>query len=490
MILREAFDYRFSRLDPTGDHIDPPNLAVYQTLLAKGPDGRPHPLLARDWKVSDDGLEWLVRLRPDARFQSGDRCDSRAVLEAFEYLRYESFPDRQLWYWDPVDTVSAVDAETLRFRLHYPYSRLPSLLWGTHTGVFNARRRRADKDGSGHRFADGTGPFQLRSWSPERIVVERSPGYAGPAPPLDRIEWSSFLDEGERLEALERGEVHVLHGPPLSEVERLRAEGRFVVHEQPQASNMYLALDFRRGDLGFDDVSVRRAISLALDRTELVRGALAGHGSPAWGPTPPGDVYYDPEVDAAGEYAPGRARALLGETTAIACECVVQDDPAFRRVAALVQKQLARVGVRLELRFEPPFAPFYQAAAAGPAATISKWLWQDPIDALIGFSSTSTAPAPNWQHASVPELDRAFDRWLRAGGPDELRLAAAEVQQVFARELPYIPLLVPNDVWVWSPLVQGFSPSPTTLYPFYDHVRLAAEAPAQPSRSRTGTAGS
>src|SRR5207244_2191100 len=92
MILREAFDYRFSRLDPTGAHIDPPSVAVYETLLAKGPEGRPRPLLAQSWEVSDDGLEWTLRLRPGARFHSGDRCDALAAIEALEYLRFESFP--------------------------------------------------------------------------------------------------------------------------------------------------------------------------------------------------------------------------------------------------------------------------------------------------------------------------------------------------------------------------------------------------------------
>jgi peptide/nickel transport system substrate-binding protein len=235
---------------------------------------------------------------------------------------------------------------------------------------------------------------------------------------------------------------------------------------------MYLSLDFRRTALRFDDLRVREAVSYAIDRVELVREALAGHGSPAWGPTPPGDEHYDPAPDAAGVHDRARARALLREAgkQEIACECVVQDDTVFRRVAALVQEQLARVGVRLELRFELPFAPFYEAATAGPPATISKWLWQDAIDALIGFSSTSTAPSPNWQHASIPELDRAFERWLRAGPPDELRAAAAEVQRIFARELPYVPLLVPNDVWAWSPGVTGFAPSPTILYPYYGSV--------------------
>jgi len=82
MILREAFDYRFSRLDPTGDHIDPPSIAVYETLVAKGSDGRPRPLLARDWNVSDDGLEVTLRLRAGARFHSGEPCDAREIARA------------------------------------------------------------------------------------------------------------------------------------------------------------------------------------------------------------------------------------------------------------------------------------------------------------------------------------------------------------------------------------------------------------------------
>jgi peptide/nickel transport system substrate-binding protein len=475
MILREAFDYRFSRLDPTGDHIDPPSIAVYETLVAKGADGRPRPLLAWDWHVSDDELEVTLRLRAGARFHSGEPCDARAVLAGLDHLRFDTFPDRQLWYWDPVDTVEVVDPETLLFRLRYPYVRLPSLLWGTHSAVYDEARRAADPAGSGQEFANGTGPFRLVSWSPEHVVAERVPGDHRAT--LDRIEWISLLDERDRLDALEQGEVDILHGPPLGEIARVREEGRLVVHEQPQASNMYLALDWRRHDLGFDNPRVRQAISLAVDREVLVRGALAGHGSPAFGPVPPGDEHYDASVDAAGVHDPARARELLAEAGArIACECVVQDDPAFRRVAELVCGQLAQVGVELELRFVAPFAPFYGAVAGGPPASISKWLWQDPIDALIGFTASSTRPFPNWQHSSVPELDQAFERWLRAGSALELAEAARTVQHVFARELPYVPLLTPNDVWMWSPAVGGFEPSPAILYPYYEGVTVAAGA--------------
>jgi hypothetical protein len=104
--------------------------------------------------------------------------------------------------------------------------------------------------------------------------------------------------------------------------------------------------------------------------------------------------------------------------------------------------------------------------AAGPAASISKWLWQDPLDAAIGFSASSTRPFPNWQHASVPELDGAYQGWLRATSGDELRSAAEHVGRVFAATLPYVPLLTPNDIWVHGAHVHGYRPFPANLYPF------------------------
>ena len=84
MILREAFDYEFSRLDPTGPHIDPTHVAVYELLMIKGPDFKARPGLAESWEVSPDGLVWRVKLRPGVRFHSGAPCDAPAVVRPLE----------------------------------------------------------------------------------------------------------------------------------------------------------------------------------------------------------------------------------------------------------------------------------------------------------------------------------------------------------------------------------------------------------------------
>ncbi len=120
----------------------------------------------------------------------------------------------------------------------------------------------------------------------------------------------------------------------------------------------------------------------------------------------------------------------------------------------------------------PPFAPFYARLAQGPASFLSKWLWQDPIDALAGFTTTASQPRPNWQRASVPVLDHAFDRFRQAVTQEELVASAASIQALIAQELPIIPLFTPADFFVKNRRLTGWLPIPNNLYPFYQDARL------------------
>lgn len=489
-VFREGFEYDFSSLDPMSAHIDPPSIAVYETLMAKGPDAQPHPLIAESWRTTTRATEWLVRLHPDITFHSGAPCDAPAVLRSLEAVRWQLGSDHQLWYWDAVDTVSVVDPLTLRFALVHPSLRFPSLLWGTHTSIFNEELRQARSSDFGTMLADGTGPFKLVTWSPDRIVVERWDAYGGPTTAFlqpsagkrpDRVEWVSVTDEARRLDALESGALDCIHAPPVDDIERLSEHPDFVVYRHPQPSNMYLSLDWRRRELGFDDLRVRRAVDLGIDRRSLVATVFAGNASPTWGPLPPGHEFHDPRIDEAGRHKAAEARALLDSAgwlrgadgvrsrdgNRLEFPCVVQDDQVFRRVAEQLSRQLAELGMAVHVEYAKPFADFYSACRSGVASALSKWLWQDPMDALIGFSSMATQPFPNWSHASSGRLDRAFAAWIRGESADDLQAAASEAQSTFVEDLPYIPLLTPDEVWVWRQGVHGFAPSPALLYPYY-----------------------
>ncbi|MGD9712529.1 MAG: ABC transporter substrate-binding protein, partial [Thermomicrobiales bacterium] len=309
---------------------------------------------------------------------------------------------------------------------------------------------------------------------------------AGPGTLVDRIEWTKLLEPSERVEALERGEVDCIHGPDYEDVARLESDKRFRVVRFSQASNAYLGLNWDRTDLGFDDVRVRRAIAAAIDRDALVEKAVLGYGLGTWGPISPDGEFYDPVVEFRRRHDPESAAAALEsagwsvgddgirakEGVRLAFECVIQDDTIHKRIAEGLRDQLRAVGVLLDLKPVLSFKAFYETVLSGPASFINKWLWQDPVDAAIGFTATWGSPRPNWQHASIPALDDAYREWLRAESDEALQTAATKIQLISADELPYIPLLVPQDVYVHRVDVHGWDPAQAILYPFYHRVTI------------------
>jgi peptide/nickel transport system substrate-binding protein len=484
--MEEIFEYGFTKLDPIGgDHIDPPGVAVYESLLNKGPEGVARPGLASEWSTSTDGCVWRLRLREGALFHSGDVCDANAVVAALERCRWGDGRARQLWYWDPVDTVRSLDDETIEIRLHYPYLRLPTLLWGTHTAIANDARRSVLKDRYGVESADGTGPYRLASFRTDEVVAERVRSRS------DRsqvVTWRSAPNEEDRQAALRRVDVAVVRAVRPEWLADAGA-ARWSYLEQDEISQFYLALNFD-GPFGVANVDVRRAIDAFIDREALVEAAFGDLGDGRRSPVPVGDPFassYGPEtvaplsvaeaeavLDRAG-FVRGANGARSRDGLDFRLKCVTQESPAFRRLAAELGRQLAAVGVLLEFEYHEPFEDFYRACEARPPAILSKWLWQDAIEAVMGFSRSSCSGdgGGNWQGAIVPSVDVAYDRYLQAATSEELAERSAEVQATFMRELPYIPLCSPKETYAVSPRLRGYTPVPGTLYPLYDGVNFA-----------------
>jgi peptide/nickel transport system substrate-binding protein len=476
--MDELFEYRFTRLDPVGGaHIDPPSVAVYETLMIKGPGDQPLPGLADSWSVSTDQLSWRLRIRPGARFHSGAACDAAAVAAALAQCRWGDGLTRQIWYWDPVDRVDIVDQMTLGIRLHYPYPRLPTLLWGTHTAICNTRRRTELGEDFGRVEADGTGAYRLVSFGPDQVIAElaRTPGAAAAGSPHAPrlLRWLSRPAESERREAVRKGTGSIVRAVAPGWLADANGRGwRYLA--QPELSQFYLALNFT-DPLGFGELDLRRAVEAFVDREALVRVALDGLGDGRRSPVPAGDKF-------AAAYDPSSMRPLSAEAAlkildgrALRITCVTQDAEPFRRLAAELTRQLSTGGIDIEFRYYQPFEDFYAAAGQRPQAIMSKWLWQDAIEAVIGFSRSDCAVdgGGNWQSARLPAVDAAYDRYLRACSPEDLLEASRNVQQAFMRDLPYIPLCSPSETYAVAPEVEGFNLVPNTLYPLYHGVGVA-----------------
>ncbi len=492
-VLREGFDYDFSRADPaTGMHVDPAACAMYETATLADASGVLGPMLAENWTVSDDGITWRFRIKPRARFHSGDACDAGACVAAYRLQSDPTVSPILAFFWAAVAQIDA-DGDDVVFRLHHPFAGFPSLLRSWHAGVHNQATREAVGEAYGYSTVDGTGPFRLEVLRPGEVLeVSRWDEYPGsivdwfenegPAY-LDGVRWIPLLDEDGRAAALEEDEVDCIQNPSFLHVERLRENPELRVITYQQSSEAYLAVDHQTERLGFHDQRVRQALSHAIDRQAIVTQDLAGNGWPAYGPIPSGSAWYAAEVERFNTFDLEAANRLLDEAgfprgndgVRLRFTALVVEDTTVRRVARSIVEMFDRIGVVLELQPIDGFGPFYAALDDHPEAFIAKWFWPDPVDEIIGFITSWSHAGPNWQRAAIPAIDEACRRWLEAPDDESLVRAATEIQLLSAEHLPFIPLYSPAAVWAHHRRVHGWKPTPTNLYPFYNDVFLSAQ---------------
>jgi peptide/nickel transport system substrate-binding protein len=488
-VLREGYDYEFSRCDPgTGAHVDPSWCAIYQTLTVAAPDGSVGPMLATECIPDSDLRTWRFRVASGARFHSGDQCDAAAVAAA---LRMHADPNESpinAFFWKNVRAIDP-DGPDVVLRLHEPAMAPPRLLRSWHSAVPNPATRTELGSRFGYEGADGTGPFRFVSVDAARhFEVARWADYPGSRttweenrgrPHLDSIRWIPILSEGDRAAALESGEVDCIQNASMLDFDRLQSNPELVVIEFQQSALVYLGLD-HQSQLGFGDVRVRRAFAHAIDLEAIVANDLDGHATAAYGPIPSRSRWYDASVERRNRFDPRAAIALLeqaGHTAGadgirLRVEAVVVEDAAVRRVATRIQQMLHDVGVELRLVEVQGFDALYSRLAEHPDAFISKWFWPEPVDAIIGFISSWSHAGPNFQRATSPAIDTACRAWERALDEKMQQEAASSIQQLSADELPLIPLFFPSAIWAHHRRVHGWRPNVHDLYPLYGDVWL------------------
>ena len=193
-----------------------------------------------------------------------------------------------------------------------------------------------------------------------RIVMEANRDYFRGAPKIKRIVLTAVPDENARVALLEKGTIDAAGIVPKL-ADRVRANGDYNVLEIPTADARTLALPTR--DPVLRDPAVRRALSFAVDREQLVEGALAGAGEPAYGPimkghwaySPVAETPYDPaeaerRLDAAGWKRDGRrARAPRAASTLGFTLMYPAADSVRKDIALAFASDLAKVGVEVKL---------------------------------------------------------------------------------------------------------------------------------------------
>lgn len=496
--LVEGYDRDFSALDTvltTWD--DPTMVAVYEFTVARDAAGAYVPDIVDAWEISDDLLTWTFTIPSGRTFQSGAPLDAQMIADNFNLFRDPNEGQNAI-FWPTVMDVTAPDATTVVVTMKAPFTAFPETLATEAAMIENLKMREELGEGYGTQGADGTGPFTLATFKPgTEVVVERWDEYPGSNLPylqnkgpayLDSVKWVPILDVGNRANEIETGNVNVVTSPAPQDVERLKSNSDLVVVSFPALANYFLAPNFGETQLGFDDLNVRQAISHAIDRQAIVDSIFFGQAVATYGPIAPNFKWYDPGVEQFNQFDPDKAKSLLDQAGWVEGSDGVREkggqklsfsnlnngaaQPTTQAIDEAIVAMLKDVGVDMKLDI-PDAADFFTKLLDPenpPESWTFEWLWSSPVDLLIYFAAF---PSKEF-NGDLPDINAAIAKWQEAPDDAALEAAAKELQLAWAEELPEIPILTRNSVWVHQTTVMGYQPLETMLYPFYNDVWLAA----------------
>ncbi|HKQ97034.1 MAG TPA: ABC transporter substrate-binding protein, partial [Candidatus Polarisedimenticolia bacterium] len=433
---------------------------VYSALVRTGDDARPEFDLARRLEQPDPRTV-VVTIAGGVRFHDGSLLTSHDVAETYRSVldgRVVSFRRADL---DSITSIDTPDPATVVFHLGRPFAPLVSNL--------TLPILRAADAGRPARTAIGSGPFRLERYRrDEDLLLVRFDDYFGGKSPLTSVRLRVIPSETARLLELLTGGVDlVVNDLSADGVARARREPGLRVVTRPGRNAVYMAFNLR--DPLLADVRVRRAIALALDREAIRSHLLNGAATLATGLLPPGHWAYNPAVpmltrdlDEAGRLLDGSGHPDPdgpGPVVRFRVEYKAPASEQARQQAAAIQAQLAEAGIGVDVRTYE-WATFYEDLRAGRfQIVVSNWTdLSDPDVYRLRFHSRAEPPLGlNRGGYASPVADRLIDRGASSVEPAERLAAYMQLQEILARDLPYVVLWHRDVVAAMGPRVEGFA---------------------------------
>lgn len=461
---------------------------VCESLMRWTPGLTVEPGLAR--KASNpDPTTWVYDLRAGVRFHDGRTMTADDVV--FSLGRQRDPDNAAAWaqVFQNVTSVTRTGPLQVTVKLKRPDSQFPQYM-ATAAGVI-ASRAGVEKAGRDYGTTGGlacTGPYQLRAWHKGRsIELARFDGYRGTRAKAGEVVFRFLTDPSARTNALLSGEVDGGYLIPTESYARLRESDAGALSFGEGLSTVNVSVTNLKGPLG--DLRVRRALSLAMDRTGFVRAGLGSAGSATGSLTPRAAWAGAPERtrDAAFDDLPPtepdltEARELIEEAGATGAKLTVATSSIGQDVSLLataVQAAGTQIGLDIRLRSIAPNA--FTALFTDPGAREGIDMFPltyyhsitDPLDLLANFR---TGAYLNFAGYSDKSYDRGVEQATAAYDPERRAEIVAKLQRHAAGHLLWIPVAEwPTSVF----LNKRITGAPATIaYLYYPWAADVGAAP-------------
>lgn len=471
------------------------HLAFFEGLVSEDAQLNVRPGVAERWEVSPDGLVYTFHLRADAKWSNGDPVTADDFVQSFKrmitpslgaeysYMLWhivgaEDYNNRKLSDFSQTG-FKALDPRTLQLTLRQPTPFLLHAL--NHHAWYPVPIKVVEKFGGLERKSTawtrpenfvGNGPFILKEWRPnQKIIAVRSPHYWDRASvKLDEIHFHpvELADTEERM--FRTGQLHITNEVPLTKIAVYQRERADSIRIDPYCGVYFYRFNVKHKP--FDDVRVRRALALALDRESLVKNVTLAGEKPAYSIVPP---------DTLGYVSRHAFKADLAEARRLLAEAGYPEGKGFpkiellyntlekHRVIAEAVHQMWRQNLGIDITLFNQEWKVYMDALSQVNFQMSRGGWiADYVDPHVFFDLWQTGSGNNRTNWSSPEFDRLLHVALDSKD-DKARFAVyQQMEKLFLEEMPVIPLYFYTHARLVSPKVKHYYTTLVDNFPWKD----------------------
>ncbi|WP_343081826.1 ABC transporter substrate-binding protein [Ostreiculturibacter nitratireducens] len=318
---------------------------VFEGLTRFGPDGSIRPALAESWDVTEEGKVYTFHLHSGVTFHDGTTMDAEDVKFSLDRARAEDSANAQKALFAGIESVEVVDPLTVKVTLSSPNGAFPfNMAWGDAVIVA------PESVGNAATNPVGTGPFKFVEWlQGDHVTVEAYPGYWGEKPALAKATFKFISDPTAAFAAMMAGDVDAFPNFPAPEtLPQLEADPRFKVIVGSTEGETILAMNNKNEVLS--NVKVREAIAHAINRQEIIDGAMFGYGTPIGTHFAPHNPDYV-DLTELSAYDPEKSKALLAEAgvSDLKLRLALPPPTYARRGGEIIAAQLRAVGIETEI---------------------------------------------------------------------------------------------------------------------------------------------
>ena len=395
---------------------------VMSRLVRPGLDGKPAPDLAVSWSANANATEWTFKLREGVRFHNGKPFTAADAAYSLKRVQDPKLDSPARAAIGMVSRIDAVDPTTLKLTLSAPFADLPLILADYRLMVI--------PEGSGDTIKStgiGTGPFKVEKFDAQgtSVLVANTDYYDG-APGVARMEIIGIPDAQARFQALLGKQIDMMPGLTAQQKTLLERMGGFTLQEIPTGN--WRGIVLHTGMKPFDDVRVRRAVRLAVDRKAMLGLAAGGAGTVGCDtPVGPRDQYRSTRTCGQDIAAAKALLAQAGYPNGLDMELNVATlEAVWPAMAEAFQQQVAAAGIRVKIVTVPTDGYWSNVWMKRPA-TMTRWN-DRPADSALNEVYRS---GMKWNESGFK--DAKFDTMLD-GARSELSFERRRARYVEAQD--------------------------------------------------------